>query len=192
MSAPDSRPPLEDVLDAYAVEEDTGSSTLQRYLREYPEYGEELVDLSRELSRFSSHRNEPLSADDRALIDKAWKQHPAGVPQTAIDLLATLTLAELRSLKERLGVPRIVVTAFRERRVQIASVPRRFLERFAAALDSSTDKLIASLKLPPAPAFGRKYKADTKPGADTPVSFEQLLIDAGLSAEERAALMADD
>jgi len=192
MSAPESHPPLEDVLDAYAVEEDTGGSTLQRYLRDYPEYAEELVDLSCELSRFSARRSEPLSADDHALIDEAWKRHPAGAPQTTDDLLGALTIDELRSLKERLGVPRLVVTAFRERRIQIATVPRRFLERFAAALGSSTEKLIASLKLPPAPTFARSYKADTKPAADSPITFEQQLIDAGLSAEERAALMAND
>lgn len=101
MSGPESPPSLEDVLDAYSVEEDTGSATLQRYLRDYPEYAEELVDLSRELSRFSAHCSEPLTADDHALIDEAWKRHPAGASQTTDDLLAALTIDELRNLKER-------------------------------------------------------------------------------------------
>ena len=38
-------------LDAFAVESDQGSETLVRYLQQYPQYAEELVDLSRELSR---------------------------------------------------------------------------------------------------------------------------------------------
>lgn len=192
MSAFDSRPSLEDVLDAYSVEEDTGGRALQRYLCDYPEYAAELVDLSRELSRFHATRNEPLSAGDQARIDDAWKRQIASAPRATIDLLAALTVAELRNLKERLGVPRLVLAAFRERRVQIASVPRSFLESFAAALGSSIDKLIASLELPSTPALARSYKADTKPEAHSQITFEQLLIDAGLSAEQRAALMADD
>ena len=192
MSASDSRPSLEEVLDSYSVEGDAGGRTLQRYLRDYPEYTAELVDLSRELSRFPAERNEPLSGGDQARIDNAWKQQVARAPSSTTDILAALSVAELRNLKERLGVPRLVLAAFRERRLQIASIPGRFLERFAAALGSSVDRLIASLELPSTPTLARSYKADTKPEAHSKITFEQLLIDAGLSAEQRAALMADD
>lgn len=192
MSLPDSRLPLEDVLNAYAVEQDTSGATLKRYLREYPEYAGALVDLSRELSRLIVETDEPLSAKDTARIDEAWERHVAAVAKPAADLLAALSLAELRTVAERLGVPRQVLAAFRERRVEIASVPQRFLERFTAALNSTIEKLIASLALPPTPTLARSYKADTKPVAESQVTFERLLIDAGLSAEERAALMAND
>lgn len=192
MSLPDSRLPLEDVLNAYAVELDTSGATLKRYLREYPEYAGALVDLSRELSRLIVETDEPLSTKDTARIDEAWKRHVAAVAKPAADLLAALSLAELRTVAERLGVPRQALAAFRERRVEIASVPQRFLERFAAALNSTIEKLIASLALPPTPTLARSYKADMKPVAESQVTFERLLIDAGLSAEERAALMADD
>lgn len=191
MSAHKSRPPLTDVLEAYAVEQDHGGLTLQRYLRDYPEYVAELVDLSRELSRFSENRDEPIAATDRALIEEAWSRHPACAPQSSVDLLAALRVEDLRSLKERLGIPRSVLTAFRERRIQVASVPKRFLNRFADALGSPLEKLIAALELP-GPTLKRSYKSDSKPQAASTSTFEQHLIDAGLTAEERAALMAED
>ena len=46
-----SAPSREDVLDAFAVEPNHERNTLERYLRDYPQYAAELVDLSRELSR---------------------------------------------------------------------------------------------------------------------------------------------
>ncbi len=192
MSAPDSHPPLEDVLDAYAVEQDTGSGTLKKYIRSYPEYAGDLVDLSRELSKFIVENDEPLSTKDAVRIDEAWERHVAEAPMPVTDLLATLSVAELRSVAERLGVPRQVLAAFRERRVEIASVPQLFLKRFAAVLNSSVERLIASFTLASSPALARSYKANTKPVVHALATFEQLLIDAGLSNEQRAALMAND
>ena len=44
------RPNREDVLDALAMEQECDRETLERYLRDYPEFAVELIDLSRELS----------------------------------------------------------------------------------------------------------------------------------------------
>ena len=41
----------DDVLYAFAIEEDMGHDTLVNYLTAYPQYASDLVDLSRELSR---------------------------------------------------------------------------------------------------------------------------------------------
>jgi len=51
MSAADERPSLESVLDAFAVESEPDRLTLERYLRLFPEYANELIELSCELSR---------------------------------------------------------------------------------------------------------------------------------------------
>jgi hypothetical protein len=65
----------EDILYEFAMETHPGHDTLDRYLREYPQYAAELIDLSIELSREVSENDEPLSAEDLALIDKAWQRH---------------------------------------------------------------------------------------------------------------------
>ena len=186
------QPSREDVLDAFAVEQDVGRKTLERYLRDYSQYAAELVDLSRELSRVIVEDEKPLSAEDLALVDSAWRRHLEAAPGPIIDPISALSVAESREIAKYLGIPRQVVTAFRERRVIVASIPRRFLARLAAAVNSTVESVESALALQPSPSLARSYKADEKPRNESPVAFERLLIDAGVSEEKRALLMADD
>ena len=187
-----SQPSREDVLDAFAVEQHVGREVLERYLRDYPQYAAEIVDLSRELWRVVVEDDEPLSTEDQALINTAWRRHLEAAPMAVIDPLAALSVGELRDIAKHLNVPRQVITAFREHRVVVASVPRRFLARFAAAVNSTVELFNSTLASPPGPNLARSYKADNKPGNDAPVTFERLLIDAGIPEAMRALLMADD
>lgn len=188
MSPVGERPSLELVLDAFAVESEPGRLTLERYLRLYPEYAAELIDLSRELDREAYENNEPLSSADQSLIDTAWSQHSAAVPTAISDPFAFLTADDWRTISLRLEVPRQVVTALRERRVFLGSIPRRFLQKLAEAMSSS----VAQLELawgPTCLAGARSYKAEGKPGTCEQVTFEQVLIDAGVPGEKRAQLL---
>lgn len=193
MSPTADRPSREDVLDAFSVEPRPDRETLEHYLRSYPDYAADLIDLSQELDRDLCEDEAPLSAEDHVLIDAAWRRHAADPALTAAtDPFATLSIAELREIAHRLGVPRQIVAAFRERRVLLSSVPRHFLTRLAEAVNSSADKLEALWwGLLPAPTPARSYKADTKPMSAEPVNFERLLIDAGVPESKRAELMAD-
>ena len=185
------QPSREEVLDAFAVEQHVGRETLERYLRDYPQYAAELVDLSWELWRVGVEDEKPLSTQDQAMIDSAWTRHKKALPMEVIDPFAGLSTAELRDIARQLNVPRQVITAFRERRVVIKSVPRPFLARFAAALNSTVELFISSLASSPRLTVARSYKADKKP-VDAPATFERLLIDAGIAGAQRALLMADD
>lgn len=188
MSPAGGRPSRESVLDAFAVESGPGRSTLERYLRLYPEYAGELIDLSRELSREACDDAAPLSGADQAMIDAAWSQHAAAYP--AADPFAALTVDDWRAVARSLDVPRQVVTALRERRVSLSSIPRRFLQRFAEAARSTVAQLEASWG-PGQPAAARSYKADAKPIPGEQVTFEQVLIDAGVPADKRVRLLAE-
>ena len=53
------------------------------------------------------------------------------------------------------------------------------------------DHLLAAPSLQPAQILARSYKADGKPGVAGPVSFERLLIDAGVADERRTILVSD-
>lgn len=190
MSPAGERPSRESVLDAFAVESEPGRSTLERYLRLYPEYAGELIDLSRELSREACEDAAPLSAADQTLIDAAWSQHAKVVPAAAADPFAVLTVDDWRTVAQVLDVPRQVVTALRERRISLVSIPRRFLQRLAEAVRSSVEQL--ELSWEPAPlVVARSYKADSKPAVGEQVTFEQVLIDAGVPAEKRARLLSE-
>ena len=153
----------DDVLDAFAVEQDIGRETLERYLRDYPQYAAELVDLSRELSRVIVEDDEPLSAEDLALVDAAWRRHLEATPMPIVDPIAALSVAESRTIARDLGVPRQIITAFRERKVIVASVPRRFLAHLASAVNSTVEAIESALAFPPPQSPARSYKADEKP-----------------------------
>lgn len=188
MSPAATRPSRESVLDAFAVESEPGRSTLERYLRLYPEYARELIDLSRELSREVSN-DEPLSATDQGLIDSAWTRHAAAMPAATVDPFAALNVDQWRTVAQYLDVPRQVVTALRERRVSRVSIPRGFFGKLAEAVNSTVAQL--DLSWGPAQLAARSYKADAKPTVGEQVTLEQVLIDAGVPADKRAQLLAD-
>ena len=185
-------PSREDVLDAFAVEPRDGREILERYLREYPHFSNELVDLSRELSRVPDGAERPMSLQEQAMVEAAWQQHMPIETKSAKDPLANVSVAQLREIAVQLDVPRQVVTAFRERRVVATSVPRSFLTRMAGALNCTVDLLVSALTLPSGLVLARSYKSDGKPSAETAATFERLLIDAGVPEEKRTALLADD
>jgi hypothetical protein len=188
-----SGPAREDVLEAFAIEPSTSRETLESYLRRYPQFADALIDLSRELHRELPQDTGPENAEDQARIDAAWRRHrEAGSSQAHSDPFAALSADQLRALAQTLDVPRQVITAIRDGRVILASVPRRFLAQLAAGLNRSLDALLAAL--PPAPAVlatARTYKSDVKPSASEPVTFERVLIDAGVPADKRTRLLAE-
>lgn len=190
MSSAGRRPSCEEVLDAFAIERGHGRTVLERYLQVYPEYAGELVDLSRELNRSVGDDTAPISAADQKLIDEAWTRYAAALPETASDPFAALSADEWRAVARQLNVPRQVVTALRERRVSLMSIPRWFFARFATAMHSSV-AVLESLWEGGEMVGARSYKADNKPHAGEQVTFEQVLIEAGVAAEKRAKLLAE-
>jgi hypothetical protein len=186
------QPSREEVLDAFAVEISHDREILERYLREYPHFSNELVDLSRELSRVPGGAERPMSLQEQAMVETAWQQYMPVETKSVKDPLADVSVAKLREIALQLDVPRQVVTAFRERRVVATSVPRRFLARMAVALNCTVDLLVSVLTMPSGSTLARSYKADEKPSTETAATFERLLIDAGVSEEKRTSLLADD
>lgn len=189
---PDPAPSREDVLDAFAVESRHDRVTLDRYLRDYPQFAEDLVDLLHELGRAIDVSTAPLSSADQQLIATSWQQYTATGETHATDFFASLGVTELRAIASRLDVPRQVIAAFRERRIIVASIPRRFLANLAAALGATEEALRSSLQITPALECARSYKAENKPQSGAQISFAQLLADAGVPPGRRSALLADE
>jgi hypothetical protein len=151
------------------------------------ESGDDPVDLE----------NRARSAFDGAVAafkeSKASSQPVAAFGTTAsiADPLAVLTIDQLRSAAVALGVRRQVLAAFREHRVVVDSVPRRFLMRLASIAQTTVEALVEVLRVPLALSAARSYKAGATPQDGGPVTFDQLLKDAGHSDVERAALMSE-
>ena len=188
--APDG-PSRQDVLDAFAVEPDPGRATLERYLRDYPQFATELLDLSRILASPIKEDASPLSSEDQARIDAAWVRHAASAPAAVLDPFFSLSVAELREIAARLGVPRQVLAAFRSRRISVTTVPRRFLRRLAESVNTPMEHLVRTLSLPPASDPAHSFRSDQKPIPSHAATFEQVLIEAGVPGDERARLMSE-
>lgn len=182
---------IEDVLESFSIEHDVSAATLQRYLSAYPTFAAELVDLSCEISRTLVEDGDSLSAADQRLISLAVTRIQIAPGKAAADPLSDLSAQKMRDFAKTLKVPRQVVMAFQERSVVGTSIPQRFLNRFAALVQSNAQLLLAALDLPSMATAG-SYKSDGKPIDVAKVTFEQLLRDADLSEEDIVALMEDD
>jgi hypothetical protein len=122
-------------------------------------------------------------------FDRAFENHAIAVK--ASQALARLTAPEQKVVAQNLGIRRQVLTAFREHRVEVSSIPFRFLSRFASELGQAAEALRNGL-LAPAPALAGQYKSDEKPdGVPKRVTFEQLLREADMTEEEISQLMRD-
>ena len=180
---------MEQVLESFAMERDHGAPTLERYLREYPSYSAELIDLSQEIFRLGVQDEGALPLVDQVRIDSAWSKFQSFLPSTT-DVVGQMSVSKQRELSVALGVPRQVVSAFRERRVRLDSVPRTFLSKMAAILATNVDDLLGFLSAPQH-ALARSYKADEKPETGDQTTFEKLLRDAKMADEQIKRLLAD-
>ncbi len=181
-----------EVLDAFMLEREHGKDTLERYLRAYPQHATALVDLSREFSRDDESHDLPLTPAEQSRIDAAWIAHKAAKPATEADPLTAMTAQMSKVIAQCLGVPRQVVSCFRDRKVEPVSVPRPILALFAEKMEIPLLQFQDLLAQSPALRSAKSYKADGKPGNATRVPFEQILIDAGVTEEDRNRLLADE
>jgi hypothetical protein len=177
------------VLESFAMEPSVDGATLTRYLKKYPEFAEELVSLSNEIFLVNNTEERELTAEDEKVIDAAWSRIQSAGSSAIGDPLAELSPKEARNIARSLNVPMQVILAFCERTVEVASIPGKFLDRFARLLSINAKKLEELLTFPP--QLARSYKADEKPANATKVTFEQLLRDASLSDQDIKSLMED-
>ncbi|MEO9593504.1 hypothetical protein [Rhodopirellula bahusiensis] len=170
------------------MEEDTGQATLLQYLKDFPQFAVDLLDLSREITLGSDSAFDPTSAHDEALIASAWKRHAAATPGGVVDPLGSLQPSQLNQLSVVLDLPRQVFLALRERRVIVSSISHGFLEALAKQVDCSFERLVNSLNEPPRTAAGVSNKSEVKPAEAQKVTFEQILTDAEIEPDRVATL----
>lgn len=177
----------DDVLYAFAVEDDLGRETLMQYLATYPEYAQDLVDLSRELARSIS--DEPMSQADEQRVGIAITRLRTGAAKLSP---RTLALQKFNAAASVLGIPPLAMMGFRERRVDPDTVPTPFLRRLAQALETTLEDLRVFLSQPATVSATRQNKSRVKPSRASKVSFEQLLLDAGVAPDRLKALLEQD
>ena len=184
---------LETVLDRFQMEEVHDGDVLTRYVEAYPQFALQIINFSRLIASPDVEDWSPLSATEQSRIDAAWIAHKAAGPEMppANDPLAALVGDLGKAFAVKLGVPRQVATCFREHKIIPSSVPHAVLRAAADVLKISTSEVIVAMQQPPPSTLMRSFKAAAKPSPGEQVSFEQVLIDAGVVAADRVRLLRD-
>jgi hypothetical protein len=180
---------VDDILEEFAAEQVHDRDTLERYLRRWPQYATALIDLSHEISRPIDPDPAEISAADIERMGQIIQRRRASAAEVAVDPFFAMSAQQREQLPSRLGVPDMVVLAFRERRIILSSVPASFSRAFAAAVGMTLEALLAGLALPRATRLARAYKSDRRPKVAEKVSFEQILIEARVPEDVRASLL---
>lgn len=191
MSDAHSDTPLEDVLLAFSVElaqDKATKATLERYLKLYPQYTGDLIDLLSELRL--PERARTNIAEDEAVFQRAWHEFAGTVPRPDAAGPSQDPFADFRGqnfvlLAQTLRIPRSILIALRDRLVIASSIPAPFLARLIRAMRSTAQDLLAYLEQPPVVASAANYKSDEKPEAPAKVSFEELLDNSGVTPDQK-------
>lgn len=183
-----SKPSEEEVLLAFAVEPRHDRETLTRYVKDYPEYSISLANLSIELM-IEETQEEKEVLPSASAVSKAWQQfsssvgiHPAGNP------FADLNATQLKAVADKVGVNKLFLVRLRDRGIDIATIPARFIERAAAALGVTVDSLKSYLGGSPCMASDLSFRSDVKPVATEQISFAKALESSQLSAQQQTEM----
>lgn len=188
-----SRPSEEEVLLAFSVEPTHDRKTLEHYLSEYPEHTEALVACSIELMVDATRSGETAVTSEDA-VDRAWQRFqsvvslPDDVP--AVNPFATLSPTAFKSLAKKLNINNLMLARLRDRAINAATIPRRFVHGLATELGANADAVMAYLRSPPAMVSGHSFRSTTKPAVTEQISFEKAVETSQLTQAQQDALKA--
>lgn len=179
----------DDVLRAFAMDFEPCAGVLQRYLAQYPEHSIALIDLSTELTR-EFDDDLPPGADEFDLVAAGMARlRESAMTLEALQAAPAKTFTEASDL---LALPMQVGLAFRERRIDVATLPQRMAAKVAEALKTSTETLLSYLVLPAMVPAARARKSTLRPTSPEKVSFERVLRDAGVDEHSISNLLREE
>ncbi len=168
----------DDVLADFTTEEEMSPTVLRTYLQRYPEHAKDLLALFNELSMCDLE----VSEASKPFEIKATGPETLRVQQVRQALFGS----GVKELARELGLPRAFFTGLNTNVVHLGSVPVGFLKNLAAKLDVRLQDLISGMQQGDGQPVA--MKSDTKPGAETPIEFQDYIDKAGLAKEEQHAL----
>lgn len=181
------------VLDQFAAAYRQSTAALAEFLGKYPELADALVDYAHQLNLQRECAGErSITPEDEVWIEAQVSRISAA--RSAInDPFASWQPSQYAEARKVLGVPSAVLTAFRDRLVNVASVPLPFLQHLAELLKVGMADLVVFLEGGPRLAANTSYKANAAPGAPAEkVDFEAILAQAGVPADRVSALLEED
>lgn len=187
-----SHPTLQEVLGYFAAEETHDKSTLERYLQEYPQYAGELIDVAFEFGKPEVVDTAPLSKVDLDRIEAGRKRFIEASAPKSFDLLASIKVDVQRQAANTLNLPRIAISGFLARRVDIGSIPTPFLRKLVQALGLEEARFRESYcDVAPTRSFAYSYSSEVKPKACEQIDLAKFLQEAGVSTDRIAKIYTE-
>ncbi|MEZ6140773.1 MAG: hypothetical protein R3B84_09400 [Zavarzinella sp.] len=180
------------VLDAFAAESLHDRSTLDRYVREYPDLAEELIDLASELRFSAGFANTETGVISDPKRNTAWENfRKAGMASATVDPFAQFKGAAFAVLAGKLDLPRSILTAVRDRLVVPSSVPGGFVRRLAEATNTTIEIARTYMAQESQTPLSLEFKSDHKPSKQGQITFRQLIESTEMSESQRLHLLRE-
>lgn len=186
----------EAILYAFAIETKQDRATLERYLRQYPELTEDLIDLSAELRLGDTVDMATASGASGRDWKVAWQKFQAYKPalesaSEEVEPFERFHGAAFVKLAKALNVSRSFLTAFRDGLVVASSIPDQFARRFADATGLTFESVRQFFTRPRTALLLREFKSEGKPSHQGQKTFEELVLSSELTEEQRQLLLKD-
>jgi len=168
----------EDILSDFTIEPEMSHTVLKTYLRKYPEFAEDLLDLFHELTMSDMEAMEASLPEETKAINSSTLR----VQKVA----QTLYGAGVRDLSKTLGLPRSFFMGLQASIVHVGSMPIALLNKLAIQLDVRLQDVISGIQIGDPQSIA--MKSDGKPETQPAIEFEDYVDQAGLTEEEQRAL----
>lgn len=195
MKTENSRLDEEEVLLAFSVEPQHDRATLEHYLNQYPEHALALVDCSIELMMDASQSDEEVQVSSDQVVDQAWRQFQAAMGSAqgtaaVANPFAQLQPTAFKSMARRLDISNLLLIRVRERAIDAATIPRRFVQQLAAELGATADAVSTYLRCPPTMASSLSFRSNLKPEVAVQIPFDQAIETSQLTHAQKEAMQA--
>jgi hypothetical protein len=195
MSTEHARLDEEEVLLAFSVEPTHDRITLEHYLNQFPEHALALVDCSIELMMEAYHSGEEVQVSTDQVIDQAWQQFQAAMGSAQgtaaiANPFAQLQPTAFKSMARKLNISNLFLIRVRERAIDAATFPQRFVQQLAAELGATADAVSDYLRSPPTIASSLSFRSNVKPEVVAQIPFDQAVETSQLTVAQKGALQA--
>lgn len=189
-----SRPSEEEVLLAFSVEPMHDRKMLEYYLSEYPEHAKALAAFSIELMVEATRSSDEVAVTSEGAVDRAWQRFQSAVSLpddvSVINPFAMLNPAAFKSLAKKLDITNLLLIRLRDRAIDAATIPRRFVQGLATELGATAEAVMDYLRSPPAMVSSHSFRSAVKPAVTEQISFAKAVETSQLTEAQQNALKA--
>ncbi len=180
----------EEVILAFAVEPIHDHKTLERYLSEYPEYSEVLVDCSVEF-RLDIDRRKSVADSKEAIVENVWQRFQAAMKvedDVPANPFAKISLTTFKSLAKRLDISNLLLIRLRDRAIEPITIPKRFIEKIAAEMRVTSDTISDFLNSAPSLTLNNSFRTSSETKETTQISFQEAIEASQLTESQKNLL----